>query len=80
MLQKLIYSMLFFLSSKFSIFLHLFFIIVLGRTCYGTTVLHKAFDELDQLRCFYQALGNDKHFQQQPMKNATKKHSLIASL
>ena len=38
MLQKLIYSIFVFMSSKILIFKFLNFWIIFGRTCYGTTV------------------------------------------
>jgi hypothetical protein len=40
MLQKIIYSIFVFLSSKFSNFYVFIFRIIFGRTCYGTTVDH----------------------------------------
>jgi hypothetical protein len=39
MLQKLIYSIIVFMSSKFSNIYVFIFRIIFGRTCYGTTVL-----------------------------------------
>ena len=62
MLQKLIYSIFVFLSSKFYDFIIFIFRIIFGQTCYGTTVLPPSQNDCPTPRDFIPKCLSDKHF------------------